>query len=222
MVQISLVCHMEVQGESSAQQDLINAYNEVVFVAAAGNDGNTTQFYPAAYMNVIGVGSVDANDQRSSFSNYNSGFPWVDIASPGGYSYGGLLSSVYTDDLNSYANFGGTSMAAPFAAGLIGLMKSINPSLTRNQIQNCLISSGVDINQDIGPRIDAYAALVCAQPGNNNPLAGFTASPQIAFQNQGVTFSNNSVNGENWFWTFEGGSPNTYNGETPLKFFTLM
>ena len=202
-------------GESSAQQDLINAYNEVVFVAAAGNDGNTTQFYPAAYMNVIGVGSVDANDQRSSFSNYNSGFPWVDIASPGGYSYGGLLSSVYTDDLNSYANFGGTSMAAPFAAGLIGLMKSINPSLTRNQIQNCLISSGVDINQDIGPRIDAYAALVCAQPGNNNPLAGFTASPQIAFQNQGVTFSNNSVNGENWFWTFEGGSPNTYNGETP-------
>ena len=206
-------------GESSAQQDLINAYNEVVFVAAAGNDGNTTQFYPAAYMNVIGVGSVDANDQRSSFSNYNSGFPWVDIASPGGYSYGGLLSSVYTDDLNSYANFGGTSMAAPFAAGLIGLMKSINPSLTRNQIQNCLISSGVDINQDIGPRIDAYAALVCAQPGNNNPLAGFTASPQIAFQNQGVTFSNNSVNGENWFWTFEGGSPNTYNGETPPEIF---
>lgn len=206
-------------GESSAQQDLINAYSEVVFVAAAGNDGNTTQFYPAAYMNVIGVGSVDANDQRSSFSNYNSGFPWVDIASPGGYSYGGLLSSVYTDDLNSYANFGGTSMAAPFAAGLIGLMKSINPSLTRNQIQNCLISSGVDINQDIGPRIDAYAALVCAQPGNNNPLAGFTASPQIAFQNQGVTFSNNSVNGENWFWTFEGGSPNTYNGETPPEIF---
>ena len=206
-------------GESSAQQDLINAYNEVVFVAAAGNDGNTTQFYPAAYMNVIGVGSVDANDQRSSFSNYNSGFPWVDIASPGGYSYGGLLSSVYTDDLNSYANFGGTSMAAPFAAGLIGLMKSINPSLTRNQIQNCLISSGVDINQDIGPRIDAYAALVCAQPGNNNPLAGFTASPQIAFQNQGVTFSNNSVNGENWFWTFEGGSPSTYNGENPPEIF---
>ena len=206
-------------GESSAQQDLINAYNEVVFVAAAGNDGNTTQFYPAAYMNVIGVGSVDANDQRSSFSNYNSGFPWVDIASPGGYSYGGLLSSVYTDDLNSYANFGGTSMAAPFAAGLIGLMKSINPSLTRNQIQNCLISSGVDINQDIGPRIDAYAALVCAQPGNNNPLAGFTASPQIVFQNQGVTFSNNSVNGENWFWTFEGGSPNTYNGENPPEIF---
>ena len=206
-------------GESSAQQDLINAYNEVVFVAAAGNDGNTTQFYPAAYMNVIGVGSVDANDQRSSFSNYNSGFPWVDIASPGGYSYGGLLSSVYTDDLNSYANFGGTSMAAPFAAGLVGLMKSINPSLSRNQIQNCLISSGVDINQDIGPRIDAYAALVCAQPGNNNPLAGFTASPQIAFQNQGVTFSNNSVNGENWFWTFEGGSPNTYNGETPPEIF---
>ena len=61
------------------------------------------------------------NDLKSSFSNYNAGlFAWVDIASPGGYTFSGLLSTVYTSSGNSYAKFGGTSMAALFAAGLVG------------------------------------------------------------------------------------------------------
>jgi len=53
---------------------LINSYPEVVFLAAAGNDNNSNVNYPAGYNNVIGVGSVDFNDNRSSFSNYNSNF----------------------------------------------------------------------------------------------------------------------------------------------------
>ncbi len=165
------------ENSSNALQELINAYPEIVFLAAAGNDGSSTQNYPAAYQNVIGVGSVDSNDQRSSFSNYNIGFPWVDIAAPGGYSYGGLLSTVYTQNLNGYARFGGTSMATPFAAGLVGLMLSVNPSLSPSQIQGCLINSGVEINQNIGPRIDAYQALLCVLPEDNNPIPAFTASP---------------------------------------------
>jgi len=200
---------------SNAMQELINAYPEVVFLAAAGNDSSSTQNFPAAYQNVIGVGSVDSNDLRSSFSNYNVGFPWVDIAAPGGYSYGGLLSTIYSDSLNSYARFGGTSMATPFAAGLVGLILSINPALTPSQVLNCLINSGVDINQNIGPRIDAYQAILCAQPDDNNPIPAFTASPQVIYENQSVVFNNNSVNASNWFWTFEGGNPSTYEGENP-------
>ncbi|MEC7831969.1 MAG: S8 family serine peptidase, partial [Bacteroidota bacterium] len=207
------------ENSSNAMQDLIYAYPEVVFIAAAGNDSSSTQNYPAAYQNVIGVGSVDSNDLRSSFSNYNVGFPWVDIAAPGGYSYGGLLSTVYTESLNGYARFGGTSMATPFAAGLVGLMLSVNPSLTPIQIQNCLVNSGVDINQNIGPRIDAYQALLCVQPENDNPIPAFTASPQVTFENQSVIFSNNSVNGTNWVWTFEGGNPSTYEGQNPPEIF---
>ncbi len=207
------------ENSSNSMQELINAYNEVVFLAAAGNDGVSTQNFPAAYENVIGVGSVDSNDLRSSFSNYNAGFPWVDIAAPGGYSYGGLLSTVYTENLNGYARFGGTSMATPFAAGLVGLMLSVNPSLTPSQIQGCLISSGVDINQNIGPRIDAYQALLCVQPENNNPIPAFTASPQVTYQNVGVTFSNNSVNASDWLWTFEGGNPSSYEGQNPPEVF---
>ena len=207
------------ENSSNALQELINAYPEIVFLAAAGNDGSSTQNYPAAYQNVIGVGSVDSNDQRSSFSNYNIGFPWVDIAAPGGYSYGGLLSTVYTQNLNGYARFGGTSMATPFAAGLVGLMMSVNPSLSPSQIQGCLINSGVEINQNIGPRIDAYQALLCVLPEDNNPIAAFTASPQVTYENQSVTFSNNSINSNTWLWTFEGGNPETYEGQNPPEIF---
>ena len=207
------------ENSSNALQELINAYPEIVFLAAAGNDGTSTQNFPAAYQNVIGVGSVDSNDQRSSFSNYNVGFPWVDIAAPGGYSYGGLLSTVYTQNLNGYARFGGTSMATPFAAGLVGLMLSVNPSLSPSQIQGCLINSGVEINQNIGPRIDAYQALLCVLPDDNNPIPAFTASPQVTYENQSVIFSNNSVNSNTWLWTFEGGNPETYEGQNPPEIF---
>ena len=207
------------ENSSNALQELINAYPEIVFLAAAGNDGSSTQNFPAAYQNVIGVGSVDSNDQRSSFSNYNVGFPWVDIAAPGGYSYGGLLSTVYTQNFNGYARFGGTSMATPFAAGLVGLMLSVNPSLSPSQIQGCLINSGVEINQNIGPRIDAYQALLCVLPDDDNPIPAFTASPQVTYENQSVIFSNNSVNSNTWLWTFEGGSPETYEGQNPPEIF---
>ena len=207
------------ENSSNSMQELINAYPEVVFLAAAGNDGTSVQNFPAAYTNVIGVGSVDSNDLRSSFSNYNSGFPWVDIASPGGYSYGGLLSTVYTSGLNGYARFGGTSMATPFAAGLVGLMLSVNPSLSSNQILACLQNSGVDINQNIGARIDAYAALLCALPENNYPIPAFTASPQTTYENQPVIFSNNSINATNFQWTFEGGNPSSYDGQNPPEIY---
>ena len=204
------------ENSSTAMQQLIYSYPEVVFLGAAGNDNSSAPNYPAAYNNVIGVGSVDSDDTKSSFSNYNSGFPsWVDIASPGGYSYGGLTSTIYTNDLNSYAKFGGTSMATPFAAGLVGLMLSVNPSLTPSQILDCLISSGVDINQNIGNRIDAYAALLCVQPSTSDPIPAFTASPQVIFENQSVNFSNYSIGGDTWSWIFEGGSPSSYEGENP-------
>ena len=206
------------ENASNSMQELINSYPEVVFLGAAGNDGSTVENYPAAYGNVIGVGSVDANDTRSSFSNFNSPtdpFPWVDIASPGGYSNNGLLSTIYTEGLNGYARLGGTSMATPFAAGLVGLMLSVNPGLSPDQILNCLISSGEDINAGIGPRINAYQALLCVQPENNNPIASFTASPQVTYENQSVLFTNTSINSVSWVWSFEGGSPSTYEGENP-------
>ena len=205
---------------SASFQNLINAYPNVVFIAAAGNDNNTVLNYPGAYNNVICVGSVDANDTRSFFSSYNGTTPFVDIASPGGYSNGGLLSTVYTAGGNSYAKMGGTSMATPFAAGLVGLMLSVNPAMTPAQITACLISTGVNINQNIGPRIDALAALQCVQATlTGDPIPAFSGAPTSISEGQTVTFTDNSAGGgnpiTNWTWTFPGGSPSSFVGQTP-------
>ena len=211
--------------QSEAIQNLIYNYPDVIFIAAAGNDNVSTIFYPAGYQNVIGVGSVDGNDLKSSFSNYNAGlFAWVDIASPGGYTFGGLLSTVYTSTGNSYAKFGGTSMAAPFAAGLVGQMLSINPSLTHDEVLNCLQSTGVEIDQNIGNRIDADAALECVQASlTGDPIPWFNTSQLNIYEGGSVTFTDNSIGGgndiTNWEWTFEGGSPSSFSGQNPPDIF---
>lgn len=53
---------------------------DVLLVAASGNDGKPTLFYPASYDGVISVGSVDQDLFRSEFSNYND---QVDLVAPG-------------------------------------------------------------------------------------------------------------------------------------------
>jgi len=211
--------------ESESIQNLINNYPEVIFIAAAGNDNVSTIFYPAGYQNVISVGSVDGNDLKSSFSNYNAGiFAWVDIASPGGYSFGGLLSTVYSASGDSYAKKGGTSMAAPFAAGLVAQMLSLNPSLNHDEILNCLQSTGVEIDQNIGNRIDADAALECVLSTlTGDPIPAFNTSQLNIYEGGSVIFTDNSIGGgneiTNWEWSFNNGNPSSYNGQNPPEIF---
>lgn len=57
------------------------AYQEgVLSIAAAGNDGNTRNSYPASYASVMSVAAIDASDVVASFSQQNS---QVEIAAPG-------------------------------------------------------------------------------------------------------------------------------------------
>jgi PKD repeat protein len=207
---------------NQSMQDLINAYPNVVFLAAAGNDNVTTMSYPGAYANVICVGSVDGDDSRSSFSNYNpsTGTQWVDICSPGGYTNGGLQSTVYTTSGAFYGKMGGTSMATPFAAGLAAAMKAVYPTITPAQIEAGLIASGVNVNQNMGPRIDATAALQYAQNlMDGNAVAHFFSPSPIVTVGNSTTFVDYSNDGgspiTNWQWTFNGGTPSTFTGQTP-------
>ena len=52
----------------------------VICVASAGNDGGNVTVYPAGYGQVMGVGSTNNSDVRSSFSNYGT---VVSVAAPG-------------------------------------------------------------------------------------------------------------------------------------------
>jgi len=89
-------------------------------MVAAGNSRSDKKFYPAAYPLCISVANSHFEDVLFLNSTYNY---TVDIAAPGG----GILTT-FGD--NAYANFGGTSAAAPLAAGALGVVMAKFDQLT--------------------------------------------------------------------------------------------
>jgi hypothetical protein len=85
----------------------------VICIASVGNDSQTDLVYPAAFGNVIGVASVDAQNAASSFTN--RGPDLVTIAAPG-------ENLVTTFPGDQYAVASGTSFSAPLIAGAASLM----------------------------------------------------------------------------------------------------
>jgi subtilisin family serine protease len=108
-----------------------------VLVAAAGNDGDSTANYPAAYPEVVSVAATDHNDQRASFSNSNAD---VEIAAPG-------VSVLSTIPGGQYAKLSGTSMATPHVSGVTGVLWQLFPTDTAAGIRNRLDAA---VN-DLGP-----------------------------------------------------------------------
>jgi thermitase len=126
-------------GASSTLQTAVrNATNAgSLIVAAAGNDGDATLNYPAAYAEVVSVAATDANDQRASFSNANAD---VEIAAAG-------VDVLSTKRGGGYVKFSGTSMATPHVAGVAALIRAQNPGFTVAQAR-AKLDAAVD---DLGP-----------------------------------------------------------------------
>jgi subtilisin family serine protease len=109
----------------------------VVFVAAAGNDGDeSSNHFPASFPNAIAVSALDAEDQLAEFSNF--GFK-VDLSAPG---VGILSLQASTGD---YFPLSGTSMAAPHVAGVAALVLARHPELTSDQVRQILRASATDL-----------------------------------------------------------------------------
>jgi hypothetical protein len=119
------------------------ANRDVVVVVAAGNSGDNTPQYPAAFPEVIAVGATDPAGQRVDFSTYGD---WLDVAAPGFN-----ITSTYLN--GGYATGAGTSFAAPIVSGIAALVRAQNPALTQAQVGDRLRTSA----RDAGPRgIDPY------------------------------------------------------------------
>jgi thermitase len=123
----------------------------VVVVAAAGNNGTTTRFYPAAYPGVMAVGATTQDDARASFSNHGE---WVTVAAPG--------QSIYGPVLGGHGYMSGTSMAAPHVAGAVALLMAANPTVTASRLKEIVATTGAPVTGFEGNgtlrRLDLYAA----------------------------------------------------------------
>jgi len=175
---------------------------------AAGNSGGSIKnriHYPARDPNTIAIGGSDCTDVRSLFSQY-SGELNVLAPTDQGTVNNKSCGLVTTGRSNSIDNkFGGTSGATPIAAGIAGLMLSVNPDLTRDQVRIILERTADKIdetNANYDPitgfsnthghgRVNAHNAVVAAIPGkiivNNDEWTlsdngGFTHTPDDAHQ----------------------------------------
>lgn len=121
----------------------------VVVVAAAGNDGDQTVTYPAAYPGVLSVAGTDGADARYGWSSYGS---WVQLAAPG--------CGMTTLRGGSYGDFCGTSAAAAFVSGLAGLARSYGAALPGSAIAEVIAASAKRIGDAVSAgRVDAGALL---------------------------------------------------------------
>ena len=87
----------------------------VTVVAASGNDGTQTKYYPGALPGVIAVGACDDEGSIASFNSFGAR---ISVVAPGVR----ILSS-YVD--RRYAVASGTSQAAPHVAGAVALLLSL-------------------------------------------------------------------------------------------------
>lgn len=110
-----------------------------IVICAAGNSNmNAKDYVPAGVEGVICVSAVDVDLNRASFSNFVPDVR-MGIAAPG-------VNIFSTIPNNKYASFNGTSMACPHVAGLVGLLRSLNPDMTTEEAYDILRDTGIETN----------------------------------------------------------------------------
>ncbi len=166
-------------GYSKALHDAITyAYsNGVLVVSAAGNfarNNDSTPMYPANY-NVpsnISVASINSYDYSlSNFSNY--GASTVHIGAPGE-----SITSTYPG--GGTRSMSGTSMAAPFVAGMAALSLREAPTLTGYQIKQVIFQTATQVN-DLYGKVSTGARISALQMVQSSQNLVGTASAQPTY-----------------------------------------
>ena len=126
------------------QESIDRAYEKgIILISSSGNNTNAIQ-YPAAYTNVISVGSINKDLRASDFSKNNH---LTDLVAPG--------EDVYTlDYCGGYCTCSGTSVAAAHVTGVAAAILSSKKIKSGEMLKNVLLESSVELSD--GSRLVNY------------------------------------------------------------------
>jgi len=123
----------------------------VILVSAAGNEGHAGVGFPAAYRQVIAVGSFDHGDPnaRASFSNWG---PEIAVAAPGVDVFSTYVGEGYAQSL-------GTSFSAAFVSGMVALLLSQDPERSDDAVRQLLRFTSHDLPDGNAPSWDGWGRI---------------------------------------------------------------
>lgn len=134
-------------------------------VAAMGNDGANNSVSPASDADVIAVGALNSDGNRSSYSNYGT---WISLAAPVGET--GLTAPNFTCD-TCFQSEAGTSFAAPQVAAAMAIVmgRNVKAAHAREVLEKTaddVETSGFDADTGWG-RLNVWRALASLRPPVN-------------------------------------------------------
>lgn len=147
--------------DAAVSYALSKGVSVVVSSGNSGRDGDPL-LWPAANPGVIAVGAVDINGVRPTWSSTGN---HLAVTAPG-------VGIVSTLPGNRYGNWSGTSMAAPFVAASVALLRHARAGLTPADVRTRLMATA----DDLGPagfdpqygagRVDVLAAEAADATGS--------------------------------------------------------
>lgn len=159
-------CSWGSQSRSCIDADVI-AYTiarGTAVVAAAGNHGLPTPFFPASYRGVLGVGVVNSRDDVIAMSGHG---PTVDVMAPGHDTW-------TTGNDGGYMGFCCTSGSSPIAAAIVALVRSKHPELS--PLEACAV-----VRESVDPSpwyyVPSTIDTMLLPRGRVNALLAVTAEP---------------------------------------------
>ena len=111
----------------------------MVIIFAAGNDNSESDYFGRSPLTIT-VGSTTDQAEKAWYSSWGGG---LTVMAPSNGGRNGILTTDATGrfgytQTNYTRDFGGTSSAAPFVTGVVGLMLSANPALTAAEVRQIL------------------------------------------------------------------------------------